>query len=258
MILCILNCGVLCFSFAVAWFTTVRQAENTSTGFKIDSPKYLKEVKYYQFQNKGEDYIDFNPEESDDLSDGRNKKDLGYYNLLDSNYQTLMEVTLNNEALGVRELDLFAITEATKSHLTANETGAPEYPLTNEEGVYNSLSSIIDFYVFYGSDLTIDGTKIRVHKGDNENSDDRFNFIENDEIIESKTIRLAKLYPSVLEDNGVIKFYIMLDYNEENCAKMYGNNIGNVAIEEGHFAQPGTDLPILGFKADFMFSLKAL
>ena len=256
-LLCILNCGVLCFSFTVAWFTTIRQAENkTETGFKIDSPKYVESVKYYQFKNKGQDYIDFHPEESESLSDGRNKKDLGFYNLLDSNYQTLMEVTLTDDAIGAEEIDLYATTFATKSHLTANETGAPDYPLTNDEGEYNSLSSIIDFYVFFGSDLSIDDTRIRLYKDDNENSDERFNFIDNDYIVEGNTIRLAKLFPSTLVENGVAKFFIMLDYNEENCAKMYGNNIGNVAIEEGHFRQIGTDLPILGFKADFEFNLK--
>lgn len=258
MLFCVFNCAVLCFSFTVAWFTSVTRATNqTETGFRIDSPKYVESVTYHQFKEKGNDYIDFLPEQSESLDDGRNTKDMGFYNLLDENYQTLMEITLTDDAIATNEIDLFAVTEATHSHLTANETGAPDFPLTNEEGEYNSLSSIIDFYVFFDKDLTVDETKIRLHKTDNENSDERFNFIENDQIIDGKSIRLAKLFPSTLVNNGVAKFYIMLDYNEENCAKMYGNNLGNVAIEEGHFHQVGTDLPILGFKADFEFTLKA-
>lgn len=258
MLICFFNCGVLCFSFTVAWFTSIRNASTqTETGFKIDSPKYVESVKYHQFKDRADSYIDFYFEESESLDDGRNSKDMGFYNLLDENYQTLMEVTLTSDAIATNEIDLYAVTEATMSHLTANETGAPDYPLTNKEGEYNSLSSIIDFYVFYSKDLEVDDTKIRLTKIHNENSDKRYNFIENDHIIEGNSVRLAKLFPSTLVVDGVAKFYIMLDYNEENCAKMYGNNLGNEAIEEGHFHQEGTDLPILGFKADFEFTLKA-
>ena len=162
---------------------------------------------------------------------------------------------------GEYELDFNATTFATQSHLTANSTGSPNYPLTNDPSRNNSLSSIVDFYVFFQKDVQVSNQKISLSKAENENNRDIndkeiCNFIDkNDDIVESKSINLVSFNAKDIAVDGVSEIYVMLDYNEENCAKMYGNNIGNTAIEKGHFLRKGTDLPILKFDADFEFDL---
>ncbi len=261
--LTVLSCGTLFVSLTAAWFTTLRQAQNNTEGFKIGDTVLIEEIKFYQHKSTTNGLIDFYPAESTyEIGDGRYKSDLGFYNLLESNYQTLMEITLTKDAVdGEYELDFNATTFATQSHLTANSTGSPNYPLTNDPSRNNSLSSIIDFYVFFQKDVQVSNQKISLSKAENENNRDInnkeiCNFIDkNDDIVESKSINLVSFNAKDIAVDGVSKIYVMLDYNEENCAKMYGNNIGNTAIEKGHFLRKGTDLPILKFDADFEFDL---
>lgn len=265
-LLMVFSCGTMFLSLTVAWFTALRNANSNADGFKIGSTNLVKEVKFFQhLENKTileDGTIEFFPtESSNEIGDGRYKTDLGFYNLLNNDYQTLMEITLTDEALdGGFSIDLLANTFATKSHLTANNTGKPEYQLSNKDGEVNSLSSIVDFYVFFQKDITFTNRSINVKIADNENEKDANgnivrNFIgSNDDLVPSKSIKLVSFNAASIAENDVAKVYIMFDYNEENCAKMYGNNLGNNAIEEGHFLN-SDGLPVLKFAADFEFDL---
>lgn len=249
-------------SLTAAWFVTVRNADVGTNGFQFNDTELIQGIKFYQYKSSGNGTISFNDEESPyEIGDGRYKADLGYYNLFESNYQTLMEITLTDEAVsGQVSIELTAKTFAEKSHLTANETGAPDYPLTNETGVYNSLSSIVDFFIFYESDLDFSSSSISLNRNDiknvkNETTNKAISNFTNDkgEIVSSKMISLARFKANEIAVGGTAKLYLMFDYNEENCAKMYGNNIGNTAIENGHFNQDGA--AVLKFAADFEFNM---
>lgn len=263
-LLMVFSCGTMFLSLTAAWFTALRNANNNADGFKIGSTELIKDVKFFQHLPNttiaSDGTIKFKPvAESDDKA---NKADLGYYNLLENNYQTLMEITLTDDAVESGfTIDVLANTFATQSHLTADSTGHPQFELTNQSGKLNSLSSIIDFYVFFEDDIEITAQSINVKIADNENKKDSngktiCNFIDtNDDIVASRSINLVSFdAASIKNAQDTAKLYVMFDYNEENCAKMYGNNLGNTAIEEGHFYNDD-GLPVLRFAADFEFDL---
>lgn len=249
------------FSVTAAWFVTIKNAEASAGCFKIDNTYLIDNVKYYQYKkptgsSPASGVITFDSEES-------SSPDLGVYNLFESNYQTLMEITLTEEAAkGNVPIDLIATTKATKSHLTADDTGKADFALTNAAGQYNSLSSIVDFYAYYESDISISDGIISLSFADYKNNIDSMtnkpvsNFTnDKGEIIASKTIKIAHFNTGDIANKttGTAKIYLMLTYNEENCAKMYGNNIGNTAIEVGH--APETEVGVLKFEADFNLSM---
>lgn len=249
------------FSVTAAWFVTIKNAEASAGCFKIDNTYLIDNVKYYQYKkptgsSPASGVITFSSEES-------SSPDLGVYNLFESNYQTLMEITLTEEAAkGNVPIDLIATTKATKSHLTADDTGKADFALTNAAGQYNSLSSIVDFYAYYESDISISDGIISLSFADYKNNIDSMtnkpasNFTnDKGEIIASKTIKIAHFNTGDIANKttGTAKIYLMLTYNEENCAKMYGNNIGNTAIEVGH--APETEVGVLKFEADFNLSM---
>lgn len=249
------------FSVTAAWFVTIKNAEASAGCFKIDNTYLIDNVKYYQYKkptgsSPASGVITFDSEES-------SSPDLGVYNLFESNYQTLMEITLTEEAAkGNIPIDLIATTKATKSHLTADNTGKADFALTNAAGQYNSLSSIVDFYAYYESDISISDGIISLSFADYKNNIDSMtnkpvsNFTnDKGEIIASKTIKIAHFNTGDIANKttGTAKIYLMLTYNEENCAKMYGNNIGNTAIEVGH--APETEAGVLKFEADFNLSM---
>lgn len=249
------------FSVTAAWFVTIKNAEASAGCFKIDNTYLIDNVKYYQYKkptgsSPASGVITFGSEES-------SSPDLGVYNLFESNYQTLMEITLTEEAAkGNIPIDLIATTKATKSHLTADNTGKADFALTNAAGQYNSLSSIVDFYAYYESDISISDGIISLSFADYKNNIDSMtnkpvsNFTnDKGEIIASKTIKIAHFNTGDIANKttGTAKIYLMLTYNEENCAKMYGNNIGNTAIEVGH--APETEVGVLKFEADFNLSM---
>lgn len=254
------------FSVTAAWFVTVRNAEANASCFKIKDNVLIEDVKFYQYKSSNGPVVCFNNEESPyEVGDGRYKTDLGYYNLFENNYQTLMEITLTSDAVeGHVSIDFVALTFASKSHLTANMTGAPDYPLTNNPSVYNSLSSIVDFFIFYEEDISFESDGITLNRNSarnlvDEDTDKQVTNFTNSkgEIVSSRSVTLAHFNAAdvATTNPSSAKIYLMFDYNEENCAKMYGNNIGNEAIENGHFAQPGTGFAVLKFAADFEFDL---
>lgn len=222
----------------LAWFTATQKAESGAGSIAVIKDDIVESIKYYPFDStktgtKTQYY--FSSTETDSRS-------LGYYSIINSGYQMLVEVTLNK----VMDVSVTAVTKATSylGVIEVDEENKPIYSL-HEKG--NSLTSIVCFYGFNGDQVSLDDGSYFVDLSSSVGGKKNLINSTYTDLIDGKKNKICQY-------SNTDKIYLVVDYDEKSIETIYSANLGNevtsgmgqdMTIVDGH--------SYISYDADFSF-----
>ncbi|MCQ2771679.1 MAG: hypothetical protein MJ238_00160 [Bacilli bacterium] len=227
----------------LAWFTTRPITDGDAGNIAVIKDQVVKEVNFYPYSSKmsgtkTQYYFDKTPISS---------KTLGYYSIINSGYQLLMEIVLESEM----SISVTAETYS-DSYLGIVERDENDNPIYSLHATGNSLSSIVCFYGLNNTELTINETFYSVDL--TTYSSRKTNFINADytDLVDDKKARVCQF-------SNTDRVYVVIDYDEISIETIYSANLGNditsgvgddMTVVDGH--------SYITYSADFCFYINKI